>query len=339
MDAERRPLGRRGLSITRLGFGAWSIGGPGLEYHGTAQRDAESVRAMLHAFERGVGWIDTAPIYGNGHSEDLVGRALKAVRGDRPLVFTKCGRLWDSPESAPRSDLRPSAIRSGCEASLRRLGVDAIDLLQFHWPDRDTDVPVEESWGEMMRLIDEGKIRSAGVCNFDRPLLERCEAVGHVDCLQTPLSLIVRDSAGGLIQWCAEHRVGVIVYSPMQVGLLTDTFSVGSVAGFEPDDWRRNDPEFRSPRLERNLALRDALRPIAEAHSSTVAAIAVAWTLAWSQVTGAIVGARTPDQVEGWIGAGAVHLSRAELEAVAEALVSTGAGRGPLAPGPYAAVD
>lgn len=287
---------------------------------------------MLHAFELGVGWVDTAPIYGNGHSEELVGVALKRIRRERPLVFTKCGRLWDGPESNPHSDLRPESIRAGCEASLRRLGVDVIDLLQFHWPDRDTGVPVEESWGELLRLVEEGKVRAAGVCNFDRDLLERCEAVGHVDSLQTPLSLIARDSAGGLIQWCAAHETGVIVYSPMQVGLLTDSFTADQVERFDPEDWRRDHPEFQSPRLERNLALRDALRPIAAAHATTVAAVAVAWTLSWSEVTGAIVGARTAQQVDGWIAGSTLNLTGGDLDAIAAAVASSGAGSGPRRP-------
>jgi aryl-alcohol dehydrogenase-like predicted oxidoreductase len=291
---------------------------------------------MLHAIERGVNWVDTAPVYGNGHSEELVGQALKLVRGRRPLVFTKCGRRWDGPHHASRSDLRPDAIRADCEASLRRLGIDVIDVLQFHWPDKDTGVPVEESWGELRRLVDEGKVRAAGVCNFDQDLLARCEAVGHVDSLQTPLSVIARDSAGGLLLWCAAHNTAVIVYSPMQVGLLTDTFTAGHGASYAADDWRPTHPEFQAPKLERNLALRDALRPIAVAHSTTVAAIAVAWTLAWPQVTGAIVGARTEDQVDGWIDGATTELTRSDLETIAAALVATEAGSGPLSPEPRA---
>jgi aryl-alcohol dehydrogenase-like predicted oxidoreductase len=329
---ERRLLGRAHLAISRIGFGGWSIGGAGWAFIGSAGRDELSVSAMLHAFERGVSWVDTAPVYGGGHSEELVGRALKLVRGERPLVFTKCGRRWDSPDRAARSDLRPSAIRADCEASLQRLGVDVIDLLQFHWPDKDTGVPIEESWGELKRMVEEGKVRAAGVCNFDERLLARCEAVGHVDSLQTPLSLIARDSAGSLLQACAEQQTAVIVYSPMQVGLLTDSFTPRVVEEFEQDDWRRSDPDFQPPNLQRNLLLRDALRPIAEAHSTTVAAIAVAWTLAWPQVTGAIVGARTPEQVDGWIDGAAIALSDGDLDAIAAAVENSGAGHGPRRP-------
>jgi aryl-alcohol dehydrogenase-like predicted oxidoreductase len=320
------------MRLSRIGFGGWSIGGHALKFTGTSERDALSVAAMLHAFERGVNWVDTAPIYGDGHSEELVGRALKCVRGESPLVFTKCGRRWDGPDRAPRSDLRPASIRADCEASLKRLGVDVIDVLQFHWPDRDTGVPVEESWGELLRLVDEGKVGAAGVCNFDEALLARCEPVGHVASLQTPLSLIARDSAGGLLPACAMHQTAVIVYSPMQVGLLTDSFSAGHVDRLEPDDWRRSHAEFQPPKLERNLALRDALRPIAAAHSTTVAAIAVAWTLSWPQVAGAIVGARTAEQVDGWIDGATITLSQIDLDLIADAVDASGAGHGPRRP-------
>jgi aryl-alcohol dehydrogenase-like predicted oxidoreductase len=240
----------------------------------------------------------------------------------RVRIFTKCGRVWDDPDAAPHSDLRPAAIRRDFEASARRLGVDSIDLLQFHWPDGDTGTPVEESWGEMLRLVDEGMIGAAGVCNFGLELLERCERIGHVASLQTPISLIVREGTRGLIQWCAEHGVAVLAYSPMQVGLLTDSFTRESVDGLPAGDWRRTDREFVSPRLERNLRLRDALRPVAAAHSTTVAAIAVAWVLSWPEVTGAIVGARTPDQVRGWIGADSVRLTRDDHAVIERALAT-----------------
>jgi aryl-alcohol dehydrogenase-like predicted oxidoreductase len=318
--------------MSRVGFGAWSIGGSSWAYAGTAERDAQSLAAILHAFELGANWIDTAPVYGHGHSEELVGRALKLVRDEPPMVFTKCGRRWDSAEAPARSDNRPASIRADCEESLRRLGVDTIDLLQFHWPDTETGMPVEESWGGLLRLVAEGKIRAAGVCNFDEELLERCEAVGHVESLQTPFSLITRDSAGGLIQWCQEHGTRVIVYSPMQAGLLTDSFTPGHVEAMAPPDWRRSHPEFQSPRLGRNLALRDALRPIADAHSTTIACVAVAWTLSWLQVTGAIVGARTREQVDGWIDGGRIQLSEHELDAIAASVEESGAGSGPVRP-------
>jgi aryl-alcohol dehydrogenase-like predicted oxidoreductase len=313
--AAYRRLGRSDLEISRLGFGAWAVGGVGWRYDGGPERDETSIEAMLYAFERGVNWVDTAPTYAGGHSEELVGRALRQA-AEKPLVFSKCGRRWDSPDSKQYSDLKPAAIRADCEASLRRLGVEAIDLLQIHWPEQPESTPIEESWGEMLRLVEEGKIRAAGVCNFNIALLERCEAVGHVDSLQTQLSLIRQEAANGLIQWCESNATGVLVYSPMAVGLLTDSFSESDVDRLAPDDWRRRDPEFLPPRLRQNLALRDSLRPIAAARQTTVAAVAIAWVLALPAVTGAIVGARTREQVTGWTGAAEVELSEDDQDAM-----------------------
>jgi aryl-alcohol dehydrogenase-like predicted oxidoreductase len=284
----RLRLGRSVLEISRTGFGAWSIGGSGWDYSGGSERDATSVAAMVHAFESGVNWVDTAPTYGQGHSEELVGRAVR-LAAEKPLVFTKCGRRWDGPGAKPRSDLRPSSIRSDCEAALRRMRLEAIDLLQIHWPEEPDSTPLEESWGELLLLVQEGRIRAAGVCNFDVARLARCHAVGDIHSLQTPLSLIARDSAAELLDWCVPNGTGVLVYSPMHVGLLTDSFRPTDVDRLEQDDWRRSHPEFQAPRINRNLALRDALRPIAAAHSTTVAAVAVAWALSWRGVTGAIV--------------------------------------------------
>jgi aryl-alcohol dehydrogenase-like predicted oxidoreductase len=320
-------------AISPLGFGAWSIGGAGWAYDGGPERDSTSLAALLHACASGVTWVDTAPMYGQGHSEELVGRAARELGSARPLVFTKCGRRWPSPDADPYSDLRPQAIRADCEASLARLGVDVIDLMQIHWPERPERTPLEESWSAMRRLVDEGKIRAAGVSNFDVALLDRCEAVGHVDSLQTPFSLVVRDAADGLLQWCADHHTGVLAYSPMLIGLLTDSFTSESIVALHPHDWRRRHREFQSPRLERNLRLRDGLRPVARAHSTSVAAVALAWVLSWPQVTGAIVGASSTTQVDGWLGAADLTLSEADLDQIAAAIEESGAGSGPARPG------
>jgi aryl-alcohol dehydrogenase-like predicted oxidoreductase len=325
-------LGTSGLQITTVGFGAWAIGGGGWAFGWGPQDDAASLDAMRHAVQLGVNWIDTAAVYGLGHSEELVGRLLRELpRDERPYVFTKCGLVWDAnnPMKDARRVLTPESIRAECEASLRRLGVDRIDLYQFHWPD-ETGTPVEESWGEMSRLVDEGKVRLAGVSNFDVALLERCEAIRHVDSLQPPFSLIRRDAAQHEISWCADHGTGVICYSPMQSGLLTDTFTAERVAAFAPDDWRRRSPEFQQPNLGKNLALRDALEPIAKRHGTTVAAVAVAWVIAWPGVTAAIVGARSPAQVDGWVQAARVSLTLEDLEEIAAAVERTGAGTGPV---------
>jgi aryl-alcohol dehydrogenase-like predicted oxidoreductase len=211
------------------------------------------------------------------------------------------------------------------------LGVERIDLLQFHWPDA-IGTPIEESWGEMVRLIEEGKVRAAGVSNFDIGLLERAERIRHVDSLQPPFSLIHRKSGADVIPWCAAHGTGVIVYSPMQSGILTDDFSRERVERMDAEDWRRRDPEFNDPLLSRNLALRDALRPIASRHGVSVSAVAIAWTLSWPGVTGAIVGARSPQQVDGWIAAGNLNLDLADLDEIAGAIERTQAGAGPTHP-------
>ena len=329
-----RPLGTSGLDITPVGFGAWAIGGGDWSFGWGPQDDAASIAAMRHALEVGINWIDTAAVYGLGHSEELVGRLLRDLPpSDRPYVFTKCGLVWDDRDrmAEPRRVLKPESIRTEVEASLRRLGVERIDLYQFHWPD-DTGTPVEDSWDAMVRLMEAGKVRAAGVSNFDVDLLARCEAIRHVDSLQPPFSLIRREVAEREIPWCAEHDTGVICYSPMQSGLLTDSFSAERVAAFAPDDWRRRAPEYQQPRLDRNLALRDALKPIARRHGTTVSATAIAWTLAWPGVTGAIVGARSPAQVDGWIGAASLKLTPADLDTIAAAIARTGAGAGPSRP-------
>ncbi|MBP1686581.1 MAG: aldo/keto reductase [Deltaproteobacteria bacterium] len=334
MELPMRPLGTSGLHITTVGFGAWAIGGGGWSFGWGPQDDADSLTAMRHAFECGVNWIDTAAVYGLGHSEELVGRLLRDLPTDRrPLVFTKCGLKWDvnNPMTVAKRVLRPESIRNECEASLRRLGVERIDLYQFHWPD-ETGTAVEDSWGEMQRLVDQGKVRLGGVSNFNVALLERCEHRWHVASLQPPFSLIRREVAEHELPWCRAHGTGVICYSPMQAGLLTDRFSAERVSAMPSDDWRRRAEEFQAPRLARNLALRDALRPIAARHDTTVAAVAVAWTLAWPGVTAAIVGARSAAQVDGWLPAATLQLTAADLDEIAAALVHSGAGGGPTRP-------
>ena len=329
-----RPLGRSGLAITRVGFGAWAAGGGGWSFGWGPQDDEDSLAAMRRAIERGVNWIDTAAVYGLGHSEEVIGRFLRELpSASRPLVFTKCGLIWDekNPMVQSRRVLQPESIARECEASLRRLGVERIDLYQFHWPDQ-TGTAVEDSWAAMARLVEQGKVRAAGVSNFGLELLERCEAVRHVDSLQPPFSLIRRDAAEREIPWSAAHGTGVIVYSPMQSGILTDRFDAARVARLAPDDWRRRSPEFQAPNLDRNLALRDALRPIARRHEVSVSVVAIAWTLACPGVTGAIVGARSAEQVDGWIGAASVDLTPADLDEIAQALARTGAGAGPTRP-------
>jgi aryl-alcohol dehydrogenase-like predicted oxidoreductase len=334
MSLPTRPLGSSGFQITMVGFGSWAIGGGGWSFGWGPQDDTESIATMRHALELGVNWIDTAAVYGLGHSEEVVGKLLRELpASERPLVFTKCGLTWDvnNPMQVAMRDLKPETIRRECEASLRRLGVERIDLYQFHWPD-ETGTPVEDSWSVMVKLIEEGKVRAAGVSNFDVHLLERCEKIRHVDSLQPLFSMISRAAGKELLPWCKRHNSGVICYSPMQSGILTDGFTVERIAKMAADDWRRRAPEFREPTLGRNLALRDALRPIAACHGVSVSSVAIAWTLSWPGLTGAIVGARTPAQVDGWIQGASLQLTEEDLAEITAAIVRTQAGTGPSHP-------
>jgi aryl-alcohol dehydrogenase-like predicted oxidoreductase len=340
MGLPTRTLGRDGPKITVLGLGSWAIGGGGSAWGWGPQDDLQSLATMRHAIERGINWIDTAAVYGHGHSEELVGRLLSDLPdSERPLVFTKGGQVWDDrcPMNEEVADLSRAAVRRGCEESLRRLGVECIDLYQFHWPD-ETGVAVEESWAEMECLIEEGKVRWAGVSNFDVALLERCERQRHVDSLQPHLSLIERAAAANLLPWAGEHGAGVICYSPMESGQLTDSFSLDFHRSLAQNDWRRakagtgSASQFSDDALRRNLALRDALGPLAERRGVSIAAVAVAWVIAWSGVTAAIVGARRPEQVDGWIDAADLCLDASELDEIAAAVKATGAGRGPERP-------
>ncbi|HVB53319.1 MAG TPA: aldo/keto reductase [Candidatus Acidoferrales bacterium] len=334
LTSQKRRLGATDLEITKVGFGAWAIGGGGWSYGWGPQNDEISIAAIRHAVDLGVNWVDTAAIYGLGHSEEVVGRAMAGIPpADRPFIFTKGGMIPDAtkPYQEPQRNLEPNSIRSEVEASLRRLQIERIDLYQFHWPDQ-IGTPIEDSWNEMTRLVEAGKIRAAGVSNFDVGLLERAAAIRQVDSVQPPFSLIRREAGADVIPWAAAQGTGVIVYSPMQSGLLTDTFSADRLARMAADDWRRRSEPFLEPQLSRNLTLRDALRPIAERHQTTVSAVAVAWTIAWPGVTCAIVGARDAAQVDGWIEAGSLQLTAEDLAEITVALGRTEAGSGPVGP-------
>jgi aryl-alcohol dehydrogenase-like predicted oxidoreductase len=326
------PLGRTDMAITRVGFGAWAIGGGGWAFAWGEQDDDQSIAAMRAAVERGVNWIDTAAVYGLGHSEELVGRLLREFpKDDRPLVFTKCGLIWDDADRAatPKRVGAPASLRGEIERSLRRLGVERIDLYQMHWPAED-GTPIEEYWQTLLDLKREGKARAVGLSNHKLEHLEAAERLGHVDTLQPPFSPIRRDVAAAEVPWCRDHTTGVIIYSPMQSGLLTGSFTEARAAALGPGDWRSRSPEFQPPKLQNNLALADALRPVAARHNTTVGAIAVAWTLSLPGVTGAIVGARSPEQVDGWLAAADVVLGAADLSEIAAAIERTGAGTGPI---------
>ena len=326
------PLGRTGMDLTRVGFGAWAIGGGGWSFAWGDQDDSASVAAIRHAVERGVNWVDTAAVYGLGHSEEVVARALAELpEADRPYVFTKGGLRWDENDPAKPSARvgDPASLRLEVESSLRRLGVDRIDLYQMHWPAED-GTPIEEYWPVFRALVDEGKVRAVGLSNHGVPALDAAEQIGHVDSLQPRLSLLHREAAGELLPWCAANGTGSIVYSPMASGLLTGSFTAERAASLGDGDWRSKAPDFTGETLQRNLALVEALRPIAERHGVSVGTIAIAWTLTVPGVTAAIVGARSPEQVDGWIGAGEVRLSDGDRAEIRAALETTGAGDGPV---------
>jgi aryl-alcohol dehydrogenase-like predicted oxidoreductase len=310
-----------------VGFGAWAIGGP-WRFGWGAVDDEESIAAIRHAVEQGVNWVDTAAVYGLGHSEEVVGRALEPYRiGEEVFVFTKCGRRWEGrPEGVIENDLRPESVREECDRSLRRLGVERIDLYQFHWPDWMTGTALEDSWGTMIELVDEGKARWIGVANFDTDQLARCEAIRHVDSVQPPLSLLARGATSTVLPWAAEHGTGAIVYSPMASGLLTGSFDRSRIAQLDANDWRRESPQFRDPALARNLDLVERLRLLAAGLGATLPELAVAWALAQVGVTAAIVGARLPRHVDGWVRASDVELSPETVSAIAEALAASAAG-------------
>jgi aryl-alcohol dehydrogenase-like predicted oxidoreductase len=322
-----RPLGTDGPGLSTVGFGAWAIGGPWRFGWGEVDDD-ESIAAIRHAVEKGVNWVDTAAVYGLGHSEEVVGRALEPYRvGEEVFVFTKCGRRWEGRrEGVIENDLRPESIREECENSLRRLGLERIDLYQFHWPDWRTGTALEDSWGTMVELVEEGKARWIGVANFDVDQLERCQAIRHVDSVQPPLSLLARGARTTVTPWAAEHGAGVIVYSPMGSGLLTGAFDSERIARLDTNDWRRESPAFHEPALGRNLDLVERLKPIASRLEASLPELAVAWTLTQPGVTAAIVGARLPRHVDGWIGAPELELPPDTLEEIDEAVAASGAG-------------
>jgi aryl-alcohol dehydrogenase-like predicted oxidoreductase len=287
-------LGSTGLEITRIGFGAWAIGGGDWEFGWGAQEDEESIAAIHRALELGVNWIDTAAAYGFGHSEEVVGRALEGV-SDRPYVFTKCS-LLEGPDRTVVHSLKRDSVLREAEASLRRLGVDAIDLYQIHWPDPDQDI--EEGWSALAELREQGMVRHIGVSNFDVEQLRRVSEIAPVETLQPPYSLVEREAEEELLPFAEREGIGVIVYSPMGSGLLTGRMTRQRIESMPENDWRKRDPAFQEPELSRHLAVVERLEEIAERHDTTAGAVAVAWTLKNPAVDAAIVGFRRPDQVD-----------------------------------------
>ncbi|MBV9789110.1 MAG: aldo/keto reductase [Chloroflexi bacterium] len=312
---ETRQLGQTDLQITPIGFGAWAIGGGEWAGGWGSQDDRESIAAIQRALELGINWIDTAPAYGLGRSEQVVARALKG-RSERPYIFTKCAIRWREDRSIYNS-LTAESVREEVENSLRRLETDVIDLYQIHWPDPAEEI--EEAWTTMAELQREGKVRHIGVSNFSVEQLRRIEAIAPVASLQPPYSLVKPQVEDELLPFCRQQGIGVIVYSPMMSGLLTGKMTRERIANMPDDDWRRGDREFQEPQLTRNLQLVEVLRAIGERHGRSPGEVAVAWTLRHPAVTGAIVGARRPSQIEGTVGAADFRLTPEELAEIDQA--------------------
>jgi aryl-alcohol dehydrogenase-like predicted oxidoreductase len=311
---ERRPFGNSDLAITPVGYGAWAIGGPGWEYAWGPQKDEDSIAAIVRSLELGVNWIDTAAVYGLGHSEEVVAKALDGWMGKRPYVFTKCGLVWDAQGRLSRK-LTAASVRLECEDSLRRLKAETIDLYQVHWPP-ENDAELEEGWAELAALQHEGKVRWIGVSNFSVEQMNRARVIAPVTSLQPPYSLVRRGAESAILPFCRKEHIGVIIYAPMASGLLTGAMTRERVLGLPADDWRRRSPEFNEPNLTKNLALVERLCAVGKRHGRSSGEVAIAWTLRNAAVTGAIVGARNAAQAEGVMRAAALRLSEADIDEI-----------------------
>jgi aryl-alcohol dehydrogenase-like predicted oxidoreductase len=309
---ESTVLGETGLEITRVGFGAWAIGGGGYEWGWGAQADEDSTAAIHRALDFGVNWIDTAAQYGFGHSEEVVGRALRKL-DERPYVFTKGGQP-EGPNRTTTQSLRRDSLRRELEGSLSRLGLDAVDLYQIHWPTPEEEI--EEGWAALAEFKDEGLARHIGVSNFSVGQLRRAQEIAHVETLQPPYSLLDREAGDEILPFAEREGIGVIVYSPMGSGLLTGAMTRERVANLDDDDWRKDDPSFQEPQLSETLRLVDRLRAVGDRHGASPGAVAVAWTLANAAVDGAIVGFRRAEQVDAIVGAADLELTEADLAAI-----------------------
>ncbi len=311
-----RQLGNSDLQITPIGVGAWAIGGGGYQFGWGPQEDADSIGAIHAAIDRGINWIDTAPIYGLGRSEEVVGRALKG-RSKRPYVFTKCSIVWDEKRE-PRRTLKADSVRRECEDSLRRLGIDAIDLWQIHWPDPEGEI--EEGWRAMTELRKAGKVRWIGVSNFKPAQMDRLSAIAPITSNQPPYSILSPEIESEVMPYCAAHNIGLLVYSPMKSGLLSGAMTRERIAKMPADDFRQRTVSFKEPLLTRNLNLVELMREIGNRHGRTPGEVALAWVLRRPEVTGAIVGMRSAKQVDGVVGAADFRLAESEVEEIARFL-------------------
>lgn len=309
---QKRQLGNSDLMITPIGVGQWAMGGGGWAFSWGPQDDSESIAAIRAGLDAGMNWIDTAPVYGLGHAETVLGEALKGM-ANKPYIFTKCERCWEADGRIVKR-LKRDSVRKECEDSLRRLQVDVIDLYQIHWPEPDEDI--EEGWETMIRLKEEGKVRWLGVSNFSLSQMKRIEPMGHVTSLQPPYNLLARDIEAELLPYCAQNNIGILAYSPMHSGLLTGKMTRERIAAMSPDDHRQRRPHFQEPLLTRNLELVERLRAVGSRHGRTPGEAAIAWVLRREEVTAAIVGLRSAAQLEGVIGAGEFRLTAAEVEEI-----------------------
>jgi Predicted oxidoreductases (related to aryl-alcohol dehydrogenases) len=309
---ELRKLGNSDLRLTPVGFGAWAIGGSGWEFAWGQQEDADSIAAIVGALELGVNWIDTAAVYGTGHSEEIVGQALKQWKGKRPYIFTKCVLRWDEKRKV-YPDHSAASIHKECEDSLRRLAIDAIDLYQMHWPPRDNGPGLEEAWQAMNDLRKEGKVRWVGVSNFDVDQMKRAAKLAPITSDQPPYSIIRRAIEAEVLPHCEKNGIGVISYAPMASGLLTGAMTSERAAALPSDDFRSRNPEFKEPRLSKNIELVERLRKVGARHGRGPGEVAIAWVLRYPTITGAIVGARNAKQAEGIMRAGELKLTQEEI--------------------------
>jgi aryl-alcohol dehydrogenase-like predicted oxidoreductase len=306
---QTKQLGSSDLSITPIGVGAWAIGGSGWAFAWGPQDDDDSIAAIRAALDKGVNWIDTAAVYGLGHSEEVVGRAVKGM-ANPPYIFTKCERIWNERGEIAKS-LKAGSIRREIEASLRRLQIERIDLYQIHWPEPDEEI--EEGWSTLAQLKAEGKVRYIGVSNFNVQQMQRAQAIAPIVSLQPPYSMISPEIEESILPYCGANNIGVLAYSPMKSGLLAGTMTRERVAALPADDFRRRTPNFQEPLLSRNLELAELLRAIGQRHGRTPGEVAIAWVLRRPEVTAAIVGMRSAKQVEGVIGAAGFRLSPSEF--------------------------
>lgn len=307
----KRQFGKTGIEITPIGIGAWAMGGGNWEFGWGSQDDKESIKAIKRGLDLGINWIDTAAVYGLGHSEQVVGEAIKGR--EKPYIFTKCSMIWDNDRKVGHS-LKADSLRRELEGSLKRLGIETIDLYQIHWPIPEEEI--EEGWQTLAEFKKEGKIRHIGVSNFNVEQLKRIDKIAPVETLQPPYSLVHREAEKEILPYCLQKNIGVIVYSPMASGLLSGTMTRDRIEKMPDDDWRKNDDAFKEPRLSRNLELQKLLTDIGFPHNMTAGVVAVAWTLQNPAVTGAIVGVRNTMQVEEMINAAEFRLKETEIDQI-----------------------